>query len=223
MIRKIIDNNFRDRLDIKGYRFKGKYSVYREIDKIQHRSDNESIFSIFKGFTYRFVPLNNDLFLCIDYNLILQINASIQDFLDLGVSIGDLIRNSVEVRAREYKKGQLVGIGDNNICAIDSYDMEIGKQSVSANEVYLLCRSEVLQDLLGKVGKPEGIILIQRQYSLFDPRRRLSEIKNIINKLNEEKIFPFNDGNPGIRRRRTRATGSSGNAAHWSGMHLFPI
>jgi len=124
--------------------------------------------------------------------LILQINASIQDFLDLGVLIGDLIRNSVEVRAREYKKGQLVGIGDNDICTIDSYDMEIGKQSVSANEVYLLCRPEVLQDLLGKVGKPEGIISIQRQYSLLNPRRRLSEIKNIINKLNEEEIFPLN-------------------------------
>jgi len=192
LIRKIIDNNFRIRLGIKGYRFKGTYAVYKEIDKVQHRSDNENIFSIFKGLKYRFVPLNNDLFLCIDYNLILQINASIQDFLDLGVSIGDLIRNSVEVRAREYKKGQLVGIGDNNICTIDSYDMEIGKQSVSANEVYLLCRPEVLQDLLEKVGKPEGIISIQRQYSLLNPRRRLSELKNIINKLNEEEIFPLN-------------------------------
>jgi len=192
LIRKIIDNNFRIRLGIKGYRFKGTYAVYKEIDKVQHRSDNESIFSIFKGFKHRFVPLNNDLFLCIDYNLILQINASIQDFLDLGVSREDLIRNSVEVRAREHKNGQLVRIGDDNICAIDSYDMEIGKQSVSANEVYLLCRPEILQHLLEKIRRPEKIISIQRHHSLLNPRRRLSEIKNIVNMLNEQKVFPLN-------------------------------
>jgi hypothetical protein len=192
LIRKIINNNFRVRLDIKGYRLKGKYSVYRGLDKIQHRSDNESIFSIFKGFKYRFVPLNNDLFLCIDYNLILQINASIQVFLDLDVSREYLIGNSVEVIGQEYKNGQLVRIRDDNICTIDSYDMEVGKQSVSADEVYLLCRPEVLQHLLGKIGRPEGIISIQRQYSLLNPRRRLSEIKNIVNMLNEQKVFPLN-------------------------------
>jgi len=37
LIKKIIDNNFRVTLNIKGYRFKGKYSVYRGIDKIQSR------------------------------------------------------------------------------------------------------------------------------------------------------------------------------------------
>ena len=195
LIRKIIDNNFRVRLGIKGYRFKSAYAVYKEVEKVQHRSDNESIFSIFKGFKYRFVPLNNDLFLCIDYNLILQLNASIQDFLDLGVLRKDLIGNSVEVRAREHKNGQLVRIGDDNICTIDFYDTETAEQSVSTNEVYLLCRPEVLQYLLGKLGRPEKIILIQRRYSLLNPRRRLSEIKNIVMELNKEEIFPLNVGN----------------------------
>ncbi len=40
--------------------------------------------------------------------------------------------------------------------------------------------------------------------------------------VRDEKIFCFGDGNHGVRRGRTRATGG-GNVARWSGMHLSPI
>ena len=192
-IRKLIENAFKRKLSSDLYKFWGKwdYTAYTENNKILHNRQNESIFSMFKGFEYRFAPVMDDMFLCVDYKLIIKVNASIKDFLNLNATKQSLIGNSVEFKDIDKGKsnGTLISISDKGDCIVDFY--EGGMESVSADELYLLCRPEVIQHILKEIGQPEDVVLLQRQYSLLNPRRRLVEIKDIVKKLNEEQCFPI--------------------------------
>ena len=189
-IQKLIENAFKKKLSSNSYSFNRKYVVYKENNKIPHKQENEGIFSIFKGFEYRFVPIMNDMFLCIDYKLIIKFNASIQDLLDLNASKRSLIGNSVKFKStdREERNGLLIGVEDHGVCIVDFY--EGGEKSVSADKLYLLCRPEVIQHILKEMRRSENVISLQRQHSLLNPRRRLVEIKKVAKSLNDE-IFPI--------------------------------
>lgn len=189
-IRKIIENEFIDRL-LGLYQFNNKYVFYKQNSKIPHDARNENIFSIYRGFEYRFVPLINDMFLCIDYGLIIKINASIKDFLSLNAPLRYLIGSSVEIKIDgvEKRNGVLTEVEADGNCIVDIYNAD--KEKVPSDKIFLLCRPEVLEQILKEINRPEDVILLQRQNSLLNPRRRLVEIKNIVKNLNDEKIFPI--------------------------------
>ena len=65
VLKSIITKQFVLKLRNNGYRFKGKYTAYREEVEQPHRD----VFSVFKGFEFRTILLNDQIFLCIDPHL----------------------------------------------------------------------------------------------------------------------------------------------------------
>jgi hypothetical protein len=193
LVRKLIENDFRNNLSNRSYDFKDRYTAYKDANKIPHNRQNEDIFSMFKGFEYRFIPIIDDMFLCIDYKLTIKFNASIQDLLDLNAPERLLIDRSVEFMDVDEQKlnGRLIRIENSDDCVINLYGDNAGPFSVPASELYLLCRPEVIQHILKEIGKPENVIALQRQHSLLNPKRRLAEIKKVVKTLNDEDIFPL--------------------------------
>lgn len=184
-IQKIIENAFKDKLNANSYISNDKYVFYKEEDKIRHNQKNEEIFSIFKGFGYRIIPIKNDLLFNLDYRLIIRCNASIQELLDLNVPESLLINKSVKFR--DFN-GKLIEIQNNGHCKVNFYNDDL--KTIPSNELNLLCRPELLRHILIKIGRPEDIISLQRKYSLIRPKPRLLKIEKLIEDL-KENIFPL--------------------------------
>ncbi|HML26234.1 MAG TPA: hypothetical protein PKC27_06045, partial [Methanomethylovorans sp.] len=138
-IHKLIENAFKTALNNNFYELNGRYVAYKRDDKIPHMKSNDTLFSIYKGFEYRFVPFKENMFLCIDYKLIIKFNVSLQHLFNLNVSKSLLVGNSVEIKKsnRKNSNGVLVDI-DSNFCKIDFH--EFGTESINTSDVYILCR-----------------------------------------------------------------------------------
>lgn len=81
-------------------------------------------------------------------NLFKLITASIQDFINLNTPKQSLIGNSVEFNdiGKEKCNSTLISISDKGDCIVDFFEKSI--ESVSADELYHLCRPEVIQHIL---------------------------------------------------------------------------
>lgn len=183
-IHKIVTNKFKDKLLNNSYELEGKYKAYKKSSETDYGT-----FKFFDGFEYRFVPLENELFLALDYKLVIKTSVSIQELLNLDIPSNLLIGNSVELKGlMNDNKGKLLSM-DNNNCLVDFYSD--GLKSVDATEIYPLCRPEVLRVINRKLGNRNDVIRLQRQKSLINPRKRLLKIEEIIKSLNDERIFPL--------------------------------
>lgn len=184
LVQKIIEDEFRARLKSASYELQGKYNAYKKSTETDH-----GIFKMFDGFQFRFLSIKNDLFIVIDYKLIIKSSSSLKELMDLNVSKNLLIGKSVELKDLDQNnKGKLLEIGDNT-CFVDFYN-QTGVEEIDSKQVYPLCRPEVLRAITRDIGKFVDVVRLQRNRSLINPRRRLSKIKEIVKTLNDE-IFPL--------------------------------
>lgn len=183
LIRKLIDNEFKNKLKSNGYELQGRYNAYKTSSETDY-----GIFKLFDGFEYRFIPIKNDLFLSIDFKLVIKTSASIEELS--GVSEDLLLGSSVELKdpSLERNKGKLIEIC-NDECIVKVYGGNL--ESISSSIVYPLCRPERLRLITGETGNFVDVVGLQRKKSLFHPRRRFSKIRQIVKSLNAENIFPL--------------------------------
>ena len=187
------------------YKYKGKYRLYKEEDKIRH--NNEDVFNLFKGFRHRVISINNEYYLCIDPTCVILTTASIEDLVIKGIKLKLLRGYSVRFLHEDGFRisGYLLDTtrkNGNNFCIVRPYrpreDLDLSDiVEIKASSVFPESRPEVLESILNKIGSSSSIVRLVRRHSFLDSktpsRDRIVETLKIVEKL-DENIFPLNFG-----------------------------
>lgn len=205
ILKNMTTKQFTLKLREKGYSFKGKYRAFLESEKIEQ--PHEDIFSIFKGFEFRTVILEDSIHLCIDPRLIIRTNCSIDYLIQQGIDIEVLADFSVVYW--NQKGDNLLGflietipgekidarLGLSPICRIRERK-EFKEEYIVPKNVYPESRPEILQSILDNLDRSFDVISLQRKYSFLDSKTaskdRLAETFDVIEKL--KSVFPLRFG-----------------------------
>jgi len=198
LLKSMITKQFALKLKNLGYRFKGKYRVYKEEAEVEN--PYKDIFSIYRGFEFRILLLNEDIYLCIDPKIIFKFNSSIKQLIEKGANPNSLKDFSVSYSAeREGIDGYLIetaSIGEDFVCKIKNY-RDFREVEISADKVFPEPRPELIQKLLNEIGVQYDVIGLQRKLSFLDSktasRDRLYKTLEIIKRLKSE-VFPLKFG-----------------------------
>jgi len=197
VFKSIITKQFALKLRMNGYEFKRKYIAYKE--KVEHA--HEDIFSVFKGFEFRTILLNGQIFLCIDPHIIFRVNCSVEYLLSQGLDQSFLSDFSVSYSGEEGKRidGYLIETVEENgvnFCLIKNF-RDFAEVKIQAERVFPEPRPELIQMLLDRLGRNFDVISLQRKLSFLDSKTaskdRLMRTLEIVQKLRQE-IFPLEFG-----------------------------
>ena len=205
ILQRLVRKQFEIKLGAKGYKLrKWGYCAYRLDDEVSQ--PHKDIFSIFKGFVYRLLILEEKLLLCVDPHLVLQTNCSIHDLAQKGIKVDEL--NDFPVRYDTLEEdgidGYLIGTVQKSAkkyeCKVKGYRKIEGKsqeETIAAHKVFPECRPELLQRFVTRLGSSYSIIDLQRRLSFLDSatasKDRLLATLDVINKLSNE-VFPLKFG-----------------------------
>jgi len=205
ILQRFIGKQFEKKLAAKGYKLrKWGYCAYRTEDEVNQ--PHQDIFSLFKGFVYRILTLEEKLSLCIDPHLILQANCSIYDLMQKGIPAHELNDFPVRYATPEnigidgYLIDTFKGSQEEFVCKVKKYrkvENESQEEIISADRVYPESRPELLQKFIAGLGSSYSIIDLQRRLSFLDSatasRDRFLATLDMIARLSKE-VFPLKFG-----------------------------
>lgn len=208
ILQRFVGKRFSINLKNKGYELRKRkmYCAYRATtDNVTH--PHQDIFSVYKGFVYRILILEEKLSLCIDPHLTLETKCSIDYLARKGIDASELNDFSVH-----YTSGEMYGIdgylistekgsSEEYICKIKRYrktEDEPPEEIISANKVFPEPRPELIQRFLERLGLSYDVIGLQRSLSFLDSKTaskdRFRATLDIVNRLSEEGVFPLEFG-----------------------------
>lgn len=198
ILKSMITRQFALKLRNKGYRFKGNYRPYRVENQIEH--PHNDIFSVYDGFEFRTVLIDEQMLLCIDPHTILKFNCSIEDLINFGIKERELSDFSVSYEAEEEwrRVGYLLKTYEQEVgkCRIKDY-ADFTEVAIRANAVIPEARPELIRQLLSKLNRDFDVVAFQRRLSFLDSktasRDRLLKTLEIVRKLLED-VFPLTFG-----------------------------
>jgi len=203
ILKSMITKQFALRLRNVGYRFRGDYRAYKLESQIGHTYSD--FFSIFQGFEFRTVLVDESILLCIDPHIMLRINYSLGQLIQKGVPPSQLSDFSVTFSSedeRERIDGYLIEILKREseeasfFCKIKGY-RDFAEVMAPVDSVFPESRPELIQELLRKLGIEYDVVALQRQLSFLDSktasRDRLLKTLEIVKQLQNE-IFPLQFG-----------------------------
>jgi len=193
----------------RGYNFRKKYHAYKDNnDEVKHSHQN--IFRIFKGFEYRIVALENEVFICIDPRVILESVSSIADLIQRGISpsyLNDFSARYIDDEGFridgylvETATGKELAQKPNSsyFCRINRYRKEKEEpeeEIVPAERVFPESRPELIQEFLERLGIDFGLIRLMRSLSFLDsPTPSLDRLVQTIRRVEElvtSGVFPL--------------------------------
>jgi len=197
VLKSMITKRFALKLRNNGYRFKRRYIAYREEVEQPHRD----IFSVFKGFEFRTILLNDQIFLCIDPHIVFRVNCSIDYLLSKGFERVSLSDFSISYSGEEGTRidGYLIETieeSDVNFCRIKNF-RDFTEVKISADKVFPEPRPELIQMILDVLGRNFDVKSLQRKLSFLDSKTaskdRLTRTLEIVQGLKQE-IFPLEFG-----------------------------
>ncbi|MCS7365261.1 MAG: hypothetical protein NDF54_07495 [archaeon GB-1867-035] len=197
VLKSMITKQFALKLKNNGYKFKRKYIAYREEVEQPHKD----IFSVFKGFEFRIILLDDQIFLCIDPHIVFKVNCSIDYLLSQGFDRSLLSDFSVSYSGEEGKRidGYLIETVEEsnvNLCRIKKF-RDFTEVKILANNVFPEPRPELIQMILDGLGRNFNVISLQRKLSFLDSKTaskdRLMRTLEIVQRLKEE-VFPLEFG-----------------------------
>jgi hypothetical protein len=205
ILKSMITRQFGLKLRNLGYRFKGKYRAYKVENQVDH--PYKDIFTIFDGFEFRTVLVDDLILLCIDPHIILRANCSLEQLIEKGAQQDQITDFSITYSPLGQKariNGYLLGVlsrrtDDGNgilVCRIKDY-RSFAEVLVPAHCVFPEARAELIQELLRKIGIEYDVVGLQRKLSFLDSktasRDRLLKTLEIVRELKSE-AFPLKFG-----------------------------
>jgi hypothetical protein len=206
IFQRFVSNQFEINLIDKGYKLrKWGYCAHKPNEPVPQ--PHQDIFSLFKGFVYRFRTIEEKITLCIDPHLVLQTNSSIHYLIQKGIPVAEL--NDFSVRYDTEDQSGISGylLSSNEVspgevyCKIKRFrnvGSKIQEETVNADKVFPESRPELLQKFVDKQGSHYSIIDLQRKMSFLDSktasRDRFMSTLDIVTTLSQE-IFPLKFGN----------------------------
>lgn len=204
ILKSMITKQFVLKLRSVGYRFRGHYRAHKLENEIEHPHSN--FFSVFQGFEFRTVLVDESILLCIDPHIMLKINYSVGQLIQRGVSPIQLSDFSVTFSIEEESKridGYLTEVikqesegATSFACKIKSY-RDFAEVQAPADSVFPESRPELIQELLSRLDMEYDVVALQRQLSFLDSktasRDRLLKTLEIVKQLQSE-IFPLQFG-----------------------------
>jgi hypothetical protein len=199
IIKRIVGNQFVLKLKKTGYIINKKYIVYSKDNEVKH--PHKDIFSIFDGFEYRVVIINNQLLLCINPHLTIKTNCTIKYLIDAGINPDKLKDFSVRYKRKEGGRidGYLVETVVERecfLCKIKNY-REFKEEILPADSVFPEPKPELIQHFLLLLGRNFDLIEKQRELSFLNSKTaskdRFYKTLEIVNSL-KKSVFPLNFG-----------------------------
>ena len=200
----LIRKQFKKKMKENNYLIKRRYTLYREIDEVNHSF--EDIFKLFNGFKYRILLVENEYFLTIDPACVVMTIASIENFAKKGINLQFLEGFSVKLDIEDHLiSGYLLKTKKENntiSCEIRLYrkpkNLELNDIIIlNANSVYPESRPELLESFLTQLGTRFSIVKLIRRLSFLDSstssRDRFVQTLKIIKNISTE-IFPLRFG-----------------------------
>lgn len=174
--------------------FDSSYISYSLAKEISHA--DRDMYKIFDGFEYRIVLLENKFCLCINPHLKIKTEASVKSMIQNGLPPDQLFLLGADYQeGMERKRCNIVSATVSN-CNIRDLDADEDKEIVS-EDVFVLPKPDILQNLLSLMKRKSNIIEIQRKYSFLSDKEaskaRFQKTIEIASGLTE-KIFPLQFG-----------------------------
>lgn len=199
MIKRIITKQFILKLKNAGYRvIRKKYVAYHKQNEMDlpHRD----IFSIFDGFEFRIMTLNNNLMICINPRLVIRANCSVEYLIKSGINPDKLKDFSVRYKGDEGRvDGYLIEtIAEREcyLCRIKNY-REFKEETIPAGRVFPEPKPELIQYIIELLNRNFDLITKQRELSFLNSKTaskdRFYKTLEIATML-KKSIFPINFG-----------------------------
>jgi len=198
MIKRMITKQLILKLKSANYSIvKRKYIAYSEQDEVD--CPHKDIFSIFDGFEFRIITLNNALMICINPHLAIKTNCSIKYLIESGVSQEKLKDFSVRYGGGESGRidGYLIEtIAEREcfLCRVKNY-REFREEILPADKVFPEPKPELIQHLLALLNRNFDLIAKQRELSFLNSKTaskdRFHKTLEIVNMLKSKNIFPI--------------------------------
>jgi hypothetical protein len=208
ILKSMITRQFGLKLRNLKYMFKGDYRAYKIENRVEH--PHKDIFSIFEGFEFRTVIVDEAILLCVDPHIILRANCSLGQLTEKGAPVDQLSDFSVTYISpspegkEERIEGYLLGVvrqqtDDGEIvlnCRIKNY-RSFAEEVIPAHRVFPESRPELIQELLSQIGREFDVVGLQRKLSFLDSktssRDRFLKTLEIVKQLKTE-VFPLEFG-----------------------------
>lgn len=197
MIKRIITKQFILKLKNAGYIvLRKKYVAYPKQNEID--LPHKDIFSIFDGFEFRIMTLNNNLMICINPRLVIRTNCSLEYLIKSGINPDKLKDFSVRYKGAEGRvDGYLIEtIAEREcyLCRIKNY-REFKEETVPAGTVFPEPKPELIQHIIELLNRNFDLITKQRELSFLNSKTaskdRFYKTLEIANML-KKSIFPIN-------------------------------
>jgi hypothetical protein len=199
MTKRMIAKQFILKIKNAGYALSKGYVLYSKQDEVCH--PHRDIFSIFDGFEFRFVIINDMLLLCVNPHLVIETNCSIKYLVDAGINSDKLKDFSVRYKRKEGGRidGYLVEtVAEREclLCKVKSY-REFKEEVLPADVVFPEPKPELIQYFLELLGRNFDLVAKQRELSFLNSKTaskdRFYKTLEIVNEL-KKNIFPLNFG-----------------------------
>jgi hypothetical protein len=199
MTKRMVAKQFILKIKNAGYTLSKGYIVYSKQDEVDH--PHKDIFSIFDGFEFRFVIVNNMLLVCVNPHLVIKTNCSIKYLIDAGINSDKLKDFSVRYKRKEGWQidGYLVEtVAEREclLCKVKNY-REFKEEVLSADVVFPEPKLELIQHFLEILGRNFDLVAKQRELSFLNSKTaskdRFYKTLEIVNEL-KKNIFPLNFG-----------------------------
>jgi hypothetical protein len=199
MTKRMVAKQFILKIKNAGYALSKGYIVYSKQDEVDH--PHKDIFSIFDGFEFRFVIINNMLLVCVNPHLVINTNCSIKYLIDAGINSDKLKDFSVRYKRKEGGRidGYLVEtVAERGclLCKVKNY-REFKEEVLSADVVFPEPKPELLQHFLELLGRKFDLVAKQRELSFLNSKTaskdRFYKTLEIV-KLLKKNVFPLNFG-----------------------------
>ena len=199
MIKRMVKKQFILKIESIGYQIiKKKYIIFSEQDIIN--LPHNDIFSIFDGFEFRFVIINNALLLCVNPHLVIKTNCSIKYLIEQNINPDKLKDFSIRYKGgnEEQIDGYLIETitDEESLCRVRDY-REFKIETLPADVVFPEPRAELIQHLLNLLGRDFDLIAKQRELSFLDSKTaskdRFRKTLEIVNAL-KKNVFPLSFG-----------------------------
>jgi hypothetical protein len=199
VVRRFLLKNFITKLGSKGFVFRkrGMPSVtWRKADEVaQQHSD---FLRVFHGFDFRVISIDGAYLLCLNPHVVIDAVASLNDYLERGISLSELSGFSVKFDAEEetgIDAYLIETIQETAGASCNVKEYRTGTEShLAATKVKPESRPELLQSLGEGIHLDFGIVRLQRKLSYQDSpvpsRERYARTIEIAKTLARE-IFPL--------------------------------